>query len=78
MPCLRSSFGRIGREGLNVSANELPAKPEVKDIPLLHVHFGGREALLRWLEKDAEEAGMAPEDRVLWLVEVYRDGVEEG
>jgi hypothetical protein len=60
-----------------VAANEPLVEPRAKDIPLLHVHFGGREDLLAWFEKDAEEAGMTPEERVIWIIETYREAVEE-
>lgn len=44
----------------------------------LHVHFGGNEELLAWFEKDAEEAGEAPEEHAIWLIEEYRKAVQGG
>ncbi len=48
------------------------------ELPFLHVYFGGREDLLAWFEKRAAEAGQAPEDHVLWMIEEYKKMMEEG
>ncbi len=48
------------------------------ELPILHVFFRGREDLLRFLERQAQDAGEAPEDHVIWMIEEYRDAVEGG
>ena len=59
-----------------MAADKPMVEPGAKDIPFLHVHFGGREGLLRWFERTADEAGETPEDHVITLIEIYRDHVE--
>ena len=58
-----------------MAANKPLVEPRSKDIPLLHVHFGGREDLLAWFEKDAREADESPEEHAIWLIEEYRKAV---